>query len=309
MNIYHSALDLIGNTPLIELHKIEEAYGLKARILAKPEAMNPAGSAKDRVALHMLDKAEEDGRLKPGSVIIEPTSGNTGIGLAMVGSIRGYRTIIVMPDNMSKERILTMRAYGAEVVLTPGELGMAGSIEEAKRLAAEIPDSFIPDQFGNPDNAEAHYLTTGPEIVRDTDGKADYFVAGIGTGGTITGTSRYLKENIRGIRIIGVEPANSPLLNGGKAGAHGLQGIGANFIPDVLDRSIPDEVMDIYEEDAYRFGRELCAKEGLLVGITSGAALAAAVAIAKRPEAEGRTIVVLLPDTGSRYLSTPMFEE
>lgn len=309
MNIYHSALDLIGNTPLIELHKIEEAYGLKARILAKPEAMNPAGSAKDRVALHMLDKAEEDGRLKPGSVIIEPTSGNTGIGLAMVGSIRGYRTIIVMPDNMSKERILTMRAYGAEVVLTPGGLGMAGSIEEAKRLAAEIPDSFIPDQFGNPDNAEAHYLTTGPEIVRDTDGKADYFVAGIGTGGTITGTSRYLKENIRGIRIIGVEPANSPLLNGGKAGAHGLQGIGANFIPDVLDRSIPDEVMDIYEEDAYRFGRELCAKEGLLVGITSGAALAAAVAIAKRPEAEGRTIVVLLPDTGSRYLSTPMFEE
>lgn len=309
MNIYHSALDLIGNTPLIELHKIEEAYGLKARILAKPEAMNPAGSAKDRVALHMLDKAEGDGRLKSGSVIIEPTSGNTGIGLAMVGSIRGYRTIIVMPDNMSKERILTMRAYGAEVVLTPGELGMAGSIEEAKRLAAEIPDSFIPDQFGNPDNAEAHYLTTGPEIVRDTDGKADYFVAGIGTGGTITGTSRYLKENIRGIRIIGVEPANSPLLNGGKAGAHGLQGIGANFIPDVLDRSIPDEVMDIYEEDAYRFGRELCAKEGLLVGITSGAALAAAVAIAKRPEAEGRTIVVLLPDTGSRYLSTPMFEE
>lgn len=309
MNIYHSALDLIGNTPLIELHKIEEAYGLKARILAKPEAMNPAGSAKDRVALHMLDKAEEDGRLKSGSVIIEPTSGNTGIGLAMVGSIRGYRTIIVMPDNMSKERILTMRAYGAEVVLTPGGLGMAGSIEEAKRLAAEIPDSFIPDQFGNPDNAEAHYLTTGPEIVRDTDGKADYFVAGIGTGGTITGTSRYLKENIRGIRIIGVEPANSPLLNGGKAGAHGLQGIGANFIPDVLDRSIPDEVMDIYEEDAYRFGRELCAKEGLLVGITSGAALAAAVAIAKRPEAEGRTIVVLLPDTGSRYLSTPMFEE
>lgn len=309
MNIYHSALDLIGNTPLIELHKIEEAYGLKARILAKPEAMNPAGSAKDRVALHMLDKAEEDGRLKSGSVIIEPTSGNTGIGLAMVGSIRGYRTIIVMPDNMSKERILTMRAYGAEVVLTPGKLGMAGSIEEAKRLAAEIPDSFIPDQFGNPDNAEAHYLTTGPEIVRDTDGKADYFVAGIGTGGTITGTSRYLKENIRGIRIIGVEPANSPLLNGGKAGAHGLQGIGANFIPDVLDRSIPDEVMDIYEEDAYRFGRELCAKEGLLVGITSGAALAAAVAIAKRPEAEGRTIVVLLPDTGSRYLSTPMFEE
>lgn len=309
MNIYHSALDLIGNTPLIELHKIEEAYGLKARILAKPEAMNPAGSAKDRVALHMLEKAEEDGRLKSGSVIIEPTSGNTGIGLAMVGSIRGYRTIIVMPDNMSKERILTMRAYGAEVVLTPGELGMAGSIEEAKRLAAEIPDSFIPDQFGNPDNAEAHYLTTGPEIVRDTDGKADYFVAGIGTGGTITGTSRYLKENIRGIRIIGVEPANSPLLNGGKAGAHGLQGIGANFIPDVLDRSIPDEVMDIYEEDAYRFGRELCAKEGLLVGITSGAALAAAVAIAKRPEAEGRTIVVLLPDTGSRYLSTPMFEE
>lgn len=309
MNVYHSALDLIGNTPLIELHKIEEAYGLKARILAKPEAMNPAGSAKDRVALHMLDKAEEDGRLKSGSVIIEPTSGNTGIGLAMVGSIRGYRTIIVMPDNMSKERILTMRAYGAEVVLTPGGLGMAGSIEEAKRLAAEIPDSFIPDQFGNPDNAEAHYLTTGPEIVRDTDGKADYFVAGIGTGGTITGTSRYLKENIRGIRIIGVEPANSPLLNGGKAGAHGLQGIGANFIPDVLDRSIPDEVMDIYEEDAYRFGRELCAKEGLLVGITSGAALAAAVAIAKRPEAEGRTIVVLLPDTGSRYLSTPMFEE
>lgn len=309
MYIYHSALDLIGNTPLIELHKIEEAYGLKARILAKPEAMNPAGSAKDRVALHMLDKAEEDGRLKSGSVIIEPTSGNTGIGLAMVGSIRGYRTIIVMPDNMSKERILTMRAYGAEVVLTPGKLGMAGSIEEAKRLAAEIPDSFIPDQFGNPDNAEAHYLTTGPEIVRDTDGKADYFVAGIGTGGTITGTSRYLKENIRGIRIIGVEPANSPLLNGGKAGAHGLQGIGANFIPDVLDRSIPDEVMDIYEEDAYRFGRELCAKEGLFVGITSGAALAAAVAIAKRPEAEGRTIVVLLPDTGSRYLSTPMFEE
>lgn len=309
MNILTSAEQLIGNTPLLELRNIEKEYGLKARLLAKLEYLNPAGSAKDRVAVHMLDVALANGQITNDSVIIEPTSGNTGIGLAMVGAIRGYRTIIVMPDTMSVERIKTMKAYGAEVVLTPAALGMAGSIEKAEELASTIPNSFIPDQFSNPANPEAHYLTTGPEIFEATEGKADYFVAGIGTGGTISGTGRFLKNYIPGISVIGVEPANSPILNGGEAGAHGLQGIGANFIPKALDTEIYDEVIDVFEDDAYAMGRLMGQREGILVGISSGAALHAAVQIASRPEAEGRTIVVLLPDTGARYLSTPMFED
>lgn len=309
MNIITSAEQLIGNTPIMELVNIEKELGLKARILAKLEYLNPAGSAKDRVAAHMLDVALANGQITKDSVIIEPTSGNTGIGLAMVGAIRGYRTIIVMPDNMSEERIRTMQAYGAEVVLTPGALGMAESIDKAKELARMIPNSFIPDQFSNPANPEAHYMTTGPEIFRDTEGQIDYFVAGIGTGGTISGTGRFLKNNIPGLSVIGVEPAKSPILNGGKAGAHGLQGIGANFIPEALDTVIYDEVIDVTEEDAYEMGRMMGRREGILVGISSGAALYGAIKLAARPEAEGKTIVVLLPDTGARYLSTPMFEE
>lgn len=309
MNIITSAEQLIGNTPIMELVNIEKELGLKARILAKLEYLNPAGSAKDRVAAHMLDVALANGQITKDSVIIEPTSGNTGIGLAMVGAIRGYRTIIVMPDNMSEERIRTMQAYGAEVVLTPGALGMAESIDKAKELARMIPNSFIPDQFSNPANPEAHYMTTGPEIFRDTEGQIDYFVAGIGTGGTISGTGRFLKNNIPGLSVIGVEPAKSPILNGGKAGAHGLQGIGANFIPEALDTVIYDEVIDVTEEDAYEMGRMMGRREGILVGISSGAALYGAIKLATRPEAEGKTIVVLLPDTGARYLSTPMFEE
>ena len=308
-NIYTSAAQLIGGTPLLELTNIEKKFGLNARLLAKLESFNPAGSAKDRVAYEMIRDAEERGRLKPGSVIIEPTSGNTGIGLACVAVPRGYRVIIVMPDSMSVERQKTMAAYGAELVLTPGALGMAGAIAKAEELAAELPDSFIPDQFGNPANAAAHRKTTGPEIWHDTDGEVDIFVAGVGTGGTITGTGEYLKSMNPAIRVIAVEPASSPLLSGGKAGPHGIQGIGANFVPAVLNTEIYDEIFPVTDEAAFETGRMLGRTEGILAGISSGAALRAAIETAKRPENEGKTIVVLLPDTGDRYLSTAMFAE
>ena len=304
-NIYTSAQQLIGATPLLELKGIAKEYDLSAKLYAKLEFLNPAGSVKDRVALAMIRDAESRGLLKPGATIIEPTSGNTGIGLAAVAATRGYKAIIVMPDSMSMERRLLMTAYGAELVLTPGALGMQGAIDEAQRLAKETPGSFIPDQFNNPANATAHYETTGPEIWDDTDGTVDIFVAGVGTGGTITGTGRYLKEQNPNIRVIAVEPAASPLLSGGQAGPHGLQGIGANFIPTVLDQRIYDRVIPVTEEQAYAAGRLLGRKEGVLVGISSGAALHAAIEIAK--ENPGKNIVVLLPDTGDRYLSTPMF--
>ena len=308
-NIYTSAEQLIGNTPLLELCQIEKKHGLSARLFAKLEYLNPAGSAKDRVAKAMLDDAEARGLLKPGSVIIEPTSGNTGIGLACVAASRGYRVIIVMPDTMSMERRLIMKAYGAELVLSDGSRGMAAAIEKANELAQEIPDSFIPGQFENPANAAAHYATTGPEIWRDTDGQVDLFVAGVGTGGTITGTGRYLKEQNPEVRVVGIEPAGSAILSGGAAGPHGLQGIGAGFVPEVLDTSVYDEIIRITEADAYEIGRELGRSEGILVGISSGAALWAAIELAKRPENAGKNIVVLLPDTGDRYLSTPMFAD
>ena len=308
-NIYTSAEQLIGNTPLLELCQIERAKDLRSKLLAKLEYLNPAGSAKDRVAKAMLDDAEARGILTPGSVIIEPTSGNTGIGLACVASSRGYRVIIVMPDTMSLERRQIMKAYGAELVLSDGTKGMAGAIEKAEELAKENPGSFIPGQFVNPANAAAHYATTGPEIWRDTDGNVDIFVAGIGTGGTITGTGRYLKEKNPNVQIVGVEPASSAVLSGGAAGPHGLQGIGAGFIPEVLDPSVYDEIIPVTDEDAYATGRELGRKEGILAGISSGAALWAAVKLAKRPENAGKNIVVLLPDTGDRYLSTPMFTD
>ena len=306
-NIYTSAHQLIGNTPLLELVGIEKEYALEARILAKLEYLNPAGSVKDRVALSMIEDAEKKGLLKDGSVIIEPTSGNTGIGLACVAAARGYETVIVMPDSMSMERQLLMAAYGARLVLTPGAKGMQGAVEEAERLASEIPGSFIPDQFNNHANAAAHYATTGPEIWKDTDGAVDIFVAGVGTGGTITGTGRYLKEQNPAVQVVAIEPAGSPLLSGGQAGSHGLQGIGANFIPSVLDRTVYDKVMPVTEEQAYEAGRLIGKKEGVLVGISSGAALHAAIELAKLPENKGKTLVVLLPDTGDRYLSTPMF--
>ena len=307
--IYTSAYQLIGSTPLLELVGIEKEYQLQARLLAKLEYLNPAGSVKDRVALSMIEDAEKRGLLKEGSVIIEPTSGNTGIGLACVAAARGYETVIVMPDSMSMERRLLMAAYGARLVLTPGALGMQGAIEEAERIAKETPGSFIPAQFDNPANAEAHYKTTGPEIWKDTDGKVDIFVAGVGTGGTITGTGRYLKAQNSGVQVVAVEPAGSPLLSGGQAGPHGLQGIGANFIPTVLDRTVYDQVVTVTEEEAYAAGRLAGKREGILVGISSGAALHAAITLAKQPENKGKTIVVLLPDTGDRYLSTPMFQE
>jgi len=307
--IYTSAEQLIGNTPLLELTHLQKKLGLEARILAKLEYFNPAGSVKDRVAKAMIDDAEARGILKEGSVIIEPTSGNTGIGLASVAAARGYRTIIVMPDSMSVERRMLMTAFGAELVLTPGELGMSGSIAKAEELAKEIPGSFIPGQFVNPVNAEAHYCTTGPEICRDTDGNVDYFIAGVGTGGTLTGTGRYLKKQIPGLNIIAVEPADSPVLSGGKGGPHGLQGIGAGFIPEVLDTSVFDEVITVTTEEAYAAGRSMGKVEGVLVGISAGAAISAAVKVAQRPEAKGKTIVVILPDAGDRYLSTPMFAE
>ena len=305
--IYTAAEQLIGHTPLLELKRTEELLSLKARVLVKLECFNPGGSAKDRVALSMLDDAEEKGLIGPGSVIIESTSGNTGIGLACVGAARGYRTIIVMPDSMSRERQLLMAAYGAELVLTPGAEGMLGANQKAQELANSIPGSFIPGQFVNPANAAAHYRTTGPEIWADSDGNVDIFVAGVGTGGTITGTGRYLKEQNPNVKIIAVEPAASPLLSEGHAGSHGLMGIGANFVPEVLDTQIYDQVIPVWEADAYKAARDLGRNEGLLVGITSGAALHAAYALAKLPENAGKTIVALLPDTGERYLSTPMF--
>ena len=307
--IYTSADQLIGRTPLLELANLERQENLKARVLAKLEYFNPAGSAKDRVALSMIDDAEARGILKPGSTIIEPTSGNTGIGLASVAAARGYHCIIVMPDSMSVERQILMGAYGAELVLTPGKEGMTGAIARAEALAAEIPGSFIPDQFGNPANSRAHYLTTGPEIWEDTEGAVDIFVAGVGTGGTITGTGEYLKEMNPAVTVVAVEPADSPLLSEGKAGSHGIQGIGANFVPKVLNTGIYDEVMAVTTAQSYEAGRRLGRTEGVLVGISSGAALHAAMELAKRPENEGKTIVVLLPDTGDRYLSTPMFTE
>ena len=306
--IYTSAEQLIGKTPLLELTHIEETMALPAKVLAKLEYFNPAGSAKDRVALSMIRDAEARGILKEGSTIIEPTSGNTGIGLACVAAARGYRTIIVMPDSMSAERQMLMGAYGAELVLTPGALGMSGSIAKAEELAKEIPDSFIPDQFGNPANAKAHYETTGPEIWADTDGNVDIFVAGVGTGGTITGVGRFLKEKNPAIQIVAVEPADSPLLSGGKAGPHGLQGIGANFVPAVLDTTIYDRIIPVTTESAFAAARAMGRTEGVLVGISSGAALHAALELAKLPENAGKRIVVLLPDTGDRYLSTDLFK-
>ncbi|MCI6289700.1 MAG: cysteine synthase A [Clostridiales bacterium] len=307
--IYTSADQLIGKTPLLEVKRIESALDLKARILVKLEYFNPAGSVKDRVAAAMLDDAEAAGKLKPDSVIIEPTSGNTGIGLASVAAARGYRIIIVMPDTMSVERRKLMKAYGAELVLSEGAKGMKGAIAKAEELAKEIPGSFIPGQFVNPSNPKAHYLTTGPEILEDTDGKVDYFVAGVGTGGTITGVGRYLKEHVPGVKVVAVEPQSSAFLSTGVAGPHKIQGIGAGFAPDVLDKGIYDEILPISNEDAFEYGRLMGHKEGVLVGISSGAALKAAIDVARRPENEGKTIVALLPDSGDRYLSTPLFEE
>lgn len=306
--IYTSVDQLIGKTPLLELTNIEKLLGLNARLIAKLEYLNPAGSVKDRVAKAMIDEAEASGKLKSGSVIIEPTSGNTGIGLASVAASRGYRVIIVMPDTMSVERRMLMTAYGAELVLSDGSLGMSGAIQTAERLAREIPNAFIAGQFSNPANPKAHYDTTGPEIFADTDGKVDVFVAGIGTGGTITGVGEYLKEKSPNIRVIGVEPASSAVLSGGKAGSHGLQGIGAGFVPSVLNTSVYDEIVTVNEEQAYAAARLIGCREGVLVGISSGAALHAAIELSKRSENEGKSIVVLLPDTGDRYLSTPLFE-
>ena len=302
-----SADQLIGKTPLMELAHIETQQSLAARVLAKLEYLNPTGSAKDRAALYMILDAERKGILKPGSTVIEPTSGNTGIGLASVAAARGYRAIIVMPDSMSRERQILMGAYGAELVLTPGAEGMTGAIAKAEELAAAIPGSFIPDQFGNPANAHAHYETTGPEIWADTDGNVDIFVAGVGTGGTITGVGEYLKAQNPNVQVIAVEPADSPLLSGGKAGPHGLQGIGANFIPSVLNTAIYDAIVPVTTEQAYAAARMMGKVEGLLVGISSGAALHAALELAKREENRGKTIAVLLPDTGDRYLSTDLF--
>lgn len=305
--IYTSAEQLIGHTPLLELTHLEKLLGLEATLLVKLESFNPAGSSKDRVGRAMLDDAEARGLLKPGTVVIEPTSGNTGIGLASVAAQRGYRVVIVMPDSMSRERCQLMRAYGAELVLTPGAAGMTGAIEKAKALAAELPDAFVAGQFENPANPRAHYETTGPEIWADTDGRVDLFVAGVGTGGTITGTGRYLKEQNPAIRVVAVEPAGSPFLSQGRAGRHGLQGIGAGFVPAVLDTGVYDEILTVSDEDAYETGRLIGRREGVLVGITSGAAVWAAVQLAKRPENKGKTIVALLPDTGDHYLSTPEF--
>ena len=307
MNIYTSVEQLIGKTPLLELCRLEKEQGLQARVLVKLEKYNPGGSVKDRVALNMIREAEEKGLLKPGAAIIEPTSGSTGIGLAVIAATRGYRTIIVMPDSMSVERQMLMKAYGAEVVLTPGAEGMTGSIKKARELAKEIDGSFIPGQFDNPANPAAHLDSTGPEIWEDTDGQVDIFVAGVGTGGTITGTGRYLKDKKPTVKVVAVEPEASPLLSGGKAGPHPLQGIGANFVPSILDTGIYDEIVTVSGDNAYAACREAARKEGVLVGITAGAAIHTAIQLAKRPENEGKTIVALLPDTGERYLSTPGF--
>ena len=308
-NIYTSVEQLIGKTPLLELRHIEKEYGLKAHLLAKLEYLNPAGSVKDRVALAMLDDAEARGILKPDSVIIEPTSGNTGIGLSAVAAARGYRIIIVMPETMSVERRQLMKAYGAELVLTEGAKGMKGAIEKADQLAKELPHSFVPGQFVNPANAKAHRETTGPEIWADTDGDVDVFVAGVGTGGTVTGTGAYLKSQNPNVKVVAVEPAASPVLSKGVAGSHKIQGIGAGFVPDVLDTKVYDEIIPVENEDAFATGKLIGKKEGVLVGISSGAAVWAAIQLAKRPENKGKTIVALLPDTGDRYLSTPLFAD
>ena len=309
MKIYKKATELIGNTPLLELGNYEKAHGLEATILAKLEYLNPAGSVKDRIARAMLDDAESRGLLKPGSVIIEPTSGNTGIGLAAVAATRGYRIILTMPETMSVERRSLLRAYGAKLVLTEGAKGMKGAIAKAQELAAQTENSFIPGQFTNPANPRAHRETTGPEIWRDTDGKVDIFVAGVGTGGTVTGVGEYLKEQNPAVRIVAVEPAGSPVLSGGASGPHKIQGIGAGFVPDTLNRAVLDEILPVENEDAFVAGRELARREGVLAGISSGAALHAATVLAKRPENRGKVIVVLLPDTGDRYLSTPLFSD
>ena len=309
MKIYKKATELIGNTPLLELGNYEKAHGLEATILAKLEYLNPAGSVKDRIARAMLDDAERRGLLKPGSVIIEPTSGNTGIGLAAVAATRGYRIILTMPETMSVERRSLLRAYGAELVLTEGAKGMKGAIAKAQELAAQTENSFIPGQFTNPANPRAHRETTGPEIWRDTDGKVDIFVAGVGTGGTVTGVGEYLKAQNPAVRIVAVEPAGSPVLSGGASGPHKIQGIGAGFVPDTLNRAVLDEILPVENEDAFVAGRELARREGVLAGISSGAALHAATVLAKRPENRGKMIVVLLPDTGDRYLSTPLFSD
>ena len=307
--IYTSADQLIGKTPIVEFKNIEKSEGLEAKILAKLEYFNPAGSVKDRIAKQMIDEAEKSGQLKPDSVIIEPTSGNTGIGLASVAAARGYRIIIVMPETMSIERRQLMKAYGAELVLTEGAKGMKGAIARAEELSKEIPNSFIPGQFVNPANPKAHFETTGPEIYADTDGEVDIFVAGVGTGGTVTGVGQYLKSKNPNVKVVAVEPASSAVLSGKPSGAHKIQGIGAGFVPDVLDTAVYDEIIPVENEDAFIIGKEIGKNEGVLVGISSGAAVHAAIELAKRPENEGKTIVVLLPDTGDRYLSTPLFAE
>ncbi len=309
MSLVHTFTELIGGTPLLELNNLRETHRLQAALLAKLEGMNPAGSAKDRVGAAMIADAESRGLLAPGATIIEPTSGNTGIGLAAVAAAKGYRVILTMPDSMSQERQLLLKAYGADIVLTPGAKGMAGAIAEAQRLAAEIPGSFIPGQFDNPANPAAHYATTGPEIWTDTEGRVDVFVAGVGTGGTITGVGRYLKEHNPAVQVVAVEPAASPVLSGGAAGVHGLQGIGAGFLPAALDTTVYDSVVPVTEEQAYAAARELARREGVLCGISSGAALYAALELAAKPEYAGKTVVVLLPDVGDRYLSTPLFAE
>lgn len=308
MRVFNNITGLIGHTPLVEINRFTEKLGLKARILVKLELFNPAGSVKDRIALSMIEDAEKKGLLKPGSVIIEPTSGNTGIGLASIAASKGYRAVFTMPETMSAERRKLLQAYGAEIVLTEGAKGMKGAIAKAEELARQTPGSFIPGQFVNPDNPEAHVRTTGPEIWDDTDGKVDIFVAGVGTGGTVTGTGRYLKSKNPAVRVVAVEPAASPVLTQGKAGPHAIQGIGAGFVPEVLDTKIYDEVIDVTNEDALATGREIARKEGFLVGISSGAALFAAVELARRPENAGKLIVALLPDNGDRYLSTKLFE-
>ena len=307
--IYKSLTELIGGTPLLELTQFEKDYQLEATMLAKLEYFNPAGSVKDRVAKSILDDAEQSGKLKPGGTIIEPTSGNTGIGLAAVAAARGYKLIIAMPETMSVERRMLMKAYGAELVLTDGKKGMSGAIEKADELHREIPGSLIAGQFTNPANPKAHFETTGPEIYRDTDGKVDIFVAGVGTGGTVSGVGKYLKSKNPDVKVVAVEPATSPVLTKGKSGAHGIQGIGAGFVPDTLDTSAYDEVIAVEDADAYKFSRAVTASDGLLVGISAGAALCAGVQLARRPENKGKTIVVLLPDSGERYLSTPLFAE
>ena len=309
MTVYKAISDLIGNTPLVELTHIEEKEGLDSRVVAKVEFFNPAGSVKDRIAKKMIEDAEKAGKIKPGATLIEPTSGNTGVGIASVAAAKGYKAIMTMPETMSVERRNLLKAYGAKVVLTDGKTGMKGAIAKAKELAATIPNSFIPSQFENPSNPQAHYESTGPEIWKDTEGKVDIFVAGVGTGGTVSGTGKYLKDQNPNVKVVAVEPATSPVLSQGHAGPHGIQGIGAGFVPNTLDTSVYDEVFTVTNEQAYETGRLIAHNEGMLVGISSGAATYAAIQIAKRPENKGKTIVVLLPDTGELYLSTPMFAE